>query len=206
MKRSVSFASGLAGVASYLLFALLAFLKFQGSFSPTKNWLSDLGSKELNPQGAVFYNAGIVLTGVCLIVFFAGLGFWKIAENKAQKILLPLTQIFGVMGSAAMVMSAVFPITSTATHSFWSTGLYILLGTAFALSVAALRYHAQVPRWVLIIGAIVVVVNFVWCVALNIQPLEWATVGLFLLYVVLLSLGAKQWGLRSTGASGASTV
>ena len=192
MKGYLSFIAGSSAIIIYIVFALISFSQFQEVISPAQNWLSDLGSTHLNPDGAIFYNIGIILTGLCLIVFFIGLRVWAIAGNKAQKIQLMLTQGFGVAGSAAMGMSSIFPITSGTTHSFWSAALYILLGTAFALSLAALRYHAQLPRWVLAAGLVVVIVNFTWCVVLNIFPLEWLTVALFLAYVGVLSVETRR--------------
>lgn len=51
--------------------------------------------------------------------------------------MLLITQGFGMFGALAMVMSGLYPINFFALHSFFSTCLYILLGTAFAFSVAA---------------------------------------------------------------------
>ncbi len=40
----------------YLLFAVLAYSRYPANFSPqNNNWLSDLGNRNLNPQGADFY-------------------------------------------------------------------------------------------------------------------------------------------------------
>ena len=157
-----------------------------------KNWLSDLGSHQLNPKGASFYNVGIVLTSIGLTLFFFGLVEWKIVGNKKQNIMLSLTQLFGLAGAFAMVMSAVFPITHNGIHSLWSALFYILIGTAFAFSVAAMRYDRNCPRWLLIIGGLVTFEDMIWSLVLNIYLMEWVTVALFLSYVLLLGLVSRQ--------------
>ncbi len=150
------------------------------------NWLSDLGNADLNPHGALFYNIGIVAAGVVLVPFFLGLSQWKMGNNRTQNLMLRLTQGFGILGALALVMSGLYPINFPALHSFFSTSLYILLGTAFGFSVAALRYHATCPRWLLILGAITALVDILSGVFHTVYVLEWVTVSLFLCYPVLL--------------------
>ena len=190
--KYISFISGILAVMCYLVFSLLAFSRYPLPYSPMKNWLSDLGSVELNPDGAIIYNIGIISTASFLIVFFLGLSVWKIEDNKAQVIMLRLTQAFGILGSFCMMMSAFFPINLYGIHSFWSTSLYVLLSTAFIFSAAALRYHQRVPRWLLILG----VSNALMVILTSIFPityvLEWITVLLFLSYVSLVGGDTKR--------------
>jgi hypothetical membrane protein len=157
-------------------------------YSPMKNWLSDLGSVEFNPDGAIFYNIGIISTALFLIVFFVGLSVWKIEDNKAQIIMLRLTQAFGILGSFCMLMSAIYPINIYAIHSFWSTSLYVLLSTAFIFSAAALRYHQWVPRWLLILGISTAMMVILTSFFPTVYVLEWITVLFFLGYVTLLGI------------------
>jgi hypothetical membrane protein len=192
MKRNFTFFSSVFIVACYLLFSLLAFLNLPTHYSPMDNWLSDLGSYQLNPKGAIFYNLGIILTGVILLFFFGSLVELKIAGDKKQNTLLLLTQLFGITGAFAMIMSAVFPITFGGIHSFLSALLYILLGTAFAFSVTALRYYSGYPRWLLVLGGLIAVEDMVWGLILNTYLMEWITVGLFLIYILLLGLVTRR--------------
>jgi hypothetical membrane protein len=188
----ISFIGGILAVLCYLVFALLAFSRYPMPYSPMKNWLSDLGSVELNPDGAILYNIGIISTALFLIVFFLGLSVWKIEDNKAQIIMLRLTQAFGILGSFCMMMSAIYPINLYAIHSFWSTSLYVLLSTAFIFSAAALRYHQRVPRWLLILGvstAMMVILTSIFPIA---YVLEWITLLLFLSYVSFVSFETKR--------------
>jgi hypothetical membrane protein len=188
MKRhySLCFATGLFAVVCYLAFALLAFLRYASPFSPMSNWLSDLGNANLNPSGALFYNIGIVATGGVVLLFFLGLSELKIGNNRRQNLVLFITQGFGILGALALILSGFYPMNFLALHSAFSTCLYILLGTAFALSVSAVRYHPACPQWLLILGASTAVVAMLYGIFHTVTALEWVTTALFLCYVGLL--------------------
>jgi hypothetical membrane protein len=194
MKRhlSLSFVTSLFAVLCYMTFAFLAFAQYPLPYSPMSNWLSDLGNADLNPHGAFFYNIGIVVTGVLLLLFFLGLSQWKMENNRIQNLMLRLTQVFGILGALALVMSGLYPINFSALHSFFSISLYILLGTAFFFSVAALRYYPTCPKWLLILGALAALVDILSGVFHSVYVLEWVTVSLFLCYPVLLGVETNR--------------
>lgn len=195
MKRhySLSFVAGLFIIVCYLGFALLAFARYPLPYSPLSNWLSDLGNASVNPSGALFYNIGIVASGGVALLFFLGLSQWKMGKNRRQNLMLFVTQGFGILGSLAMVMSGFYPINVFALHSFFSTCLDILLGTAFAFSVAALRYHPAFPRWLLILGAFTALVAMLFGIFHTVFVLEWVTIAFFLCYVGLLGVQTNQF-------------
>jgi hypothetical protein len=109
------------------------------------------------------------------------------AGKKAQNWMLLLAQGFGVLGSPAMVLSAVFPINLSVSHEFSSNSYYMLLGTAFVFSVAALRYRPDFPRWLLVFGLVAAFADIVSSIFNQSFVFEWITVALFLCYVGLLS-------------------
>jgi hypothetical membrane protein len=190
--KYISFIGGIVAVLDYLVFAFLAFWHYPLPYSPTTNWLSDLGNPNLNPQGAIFYNIGIISTALFLIVFFLGLSVWKLEDNKVQIIMLRLTQVFGILGAFCMMMSGIYPINLYKIHSFWSSSLYILMSTGFVFSAAALRYHIGVPRWLLILGISTAVMVILTSFFPTFFVLEWITVLLFLLYVILVGVETKR--------------
>lgn len=192
MRRNLSFFASLWVVMVYLICTWRAALSFLADFSPVTNWLSDFGSSSLNPHGAIYYNIGIILTGIGLMIFFLSLRGQAVEERKAAKIMLLLTKLFGSLGAIAMILSAVFPISSSGAHSMWSACLYIFLGTAFAFSVAAFRYQPTFPRWLLALGILVVIDDLIWSLVLNIYILEWVTIFLFLVYVLLLGIQTRR--------------
>ncbi len=195
--KSISFICGILAVIVYLVFALLAFSRYPMPYSPMMNWLSDLGSVELNPDGAIFYNIGIISTALLLTLFFIGLSVWKIKNNKVQIIMLRLTQAFGILGSFCMMMSAIYPINLYAIHAFWSASLYVLLSTAFIFSAVALRYHQRVPRWLLVLGVSTAMMVILTSILPIIYVLEWITLLLFLSYVSLAGFETKKLESRN---------
>ena len=203
MKRhlSLSFITGMFAVVCYLAFALLAFSRYPLSYSPMSNWLSDLGNANLNPSGALFYNIGIVATGGVLLLFFLGLSEWKMENNRRQNLMLFVTQGFGILGALAMLMSGFYPMNFLALHSFFSTCLYILLGTAFAVSVAALRYHPACPRWLLIVGVSTAIMALLYGIFHTVTALEWVTTALFLCYVGLLGAETNRFASETIDRS-----
>ena len=160
MNQKVSWLASILLVISYGVFSIIAVAHFPGSFSPLNNWLSDLGSNELNPTGAIFYNIGIISGGFFSVVFFLGFSTWLKKDKKIQNVMVYLAQIFGVLGGISMILSAIFPITAKEIHSFLSATLYIFLGTAFTFVVFALRYYSRFPKWLLAIGIFTVVVKY----------------------------------------------
>jgi hypothetical membrane protein len=184
--------AGVLLVLWYLSFALLAFLYYPSSYLPTTNWLSGLGSRNLNPHGAIFYNAGIMGTASFVFLFFVSLRQLRIPTNRKQKAMLLVTLGFGMLGAFSLMMSAVYPIDLPESHAFWSVSLYVMLGTAFAFSVAALRYHPACPRWLLASGIVVAAVDILSGVFGTSSLMEWVTVGLFLLYVLAITIGTKR--------------
>ncbi len=205
MKRQpVSFLAGILAPVCYVSLALLAFSRYPGAYSPLNNWLSDLGSGQLNPQGALFYNAGIISASVLLAVFFLGLSLWRMRQPRMQRAMLLATQLFGLPGSLAMAMSALYPIDHMPQHRTWSLSLYILLGTAFVFSVFALRYHPLCPRWVLALGVVTGLADILSGILGTVYVLEWLTVALFLAYVVVVGVRTRvvAAGARAESAPG----
>jgi len=197
MKRypNISFLAGILAVVCYLLCTVLALIRYPMPYSPMTNWLSDLGNVNLNPNGAIFYNIGIVSAGLLLVLFFLRLSKWRIQNKKPQIIMLLLAQIFGVLGSISMVMTGVYPINFLEIHSLWSSSLYITLATSFVFLAAALRYHENVPRWLLLLALLPAPIVILTSLLPTMYVLEWITVLLFLTIVFLVGVETKR--LRS---------
>jgi hypothetical membrane protein len=197
----ISFYTGILAVMCYIGFTILAFSHFPLPYSPTSNWLSDLGNPNLNPQGAIFYNFGIIATAMLLILFFLGLFVWRIVNKRIQITMLYLGQGCGVLGALCMIMSAIFPINMFKAHSLWSTALYIMLSTGFVFLAAALRYHSNIPRWLLILGISTAPSVILMSMFKTTYVLEWITLILFLSYVSLVGIETRRHFYWKTGLS-----
>jgi hypothetical membrane protein len=183
---ALSFLASLIAIICYVTFSIVAFSRYPLPYSPLHNWLSDLGNPGVNPAGAPFYNMGIVVTGAVVLLFFVGLSIWTVPKNRLQQRMLFVTQGLGTLGSLAMIMTGLYPLNDYGPHSFFSICLYVLLGTAFAFSIAALRYYPTFPRWVLIAGGLTAVMDMLSGVFHTVFVLEWVTVALLLTYLGLL--------------------
>jgi hypothetical membrane protein len=174
-------------VSIYIVMTILALANYPEPFSPASNWLSDLGNRVVSPVGSLFYNLGIYITGSLMALFFLSLGNNRMKGKKVQNIMLLLTQIIGIFGSLAMIMTGVFSIDTPHTHSLCSAFLRIGFGTAFGFSVAAFRYNPEFKRWILIVGVITTLTDLFVSLFFNkIHLLEWPVISLFLLYCLLL--------------------
>ncbi len=171
----------------YIMMTIISLVQYPAAFSPLSNWLSDLGNRIVSPMGSIFYNSGIYITGILLILFFLSLSGNRLPGNKTQNIMLFLTQVIGVLGSLAMIMSGIFSIDNPEPHSLFSMFLRIGLGSAFGFSVAAFFYYKKFSKFILMVGLITTLTDLVVSLLYHDTPaLEWPVIFLFLLYCVLL--------------------
>ena len=178
---------GILAVILYLTFTFISYLHYSEPYGPLSNSLSSLGNPEQNPSGAIFYNAGCILLGVALIPFYLGLRRWNTGENR-MKILLTTAQVTGVLSSLSLILSAVFPSGASAAHGFWAGMLFLSMALFWVLSAFSLLRHPASIRWMAYYGYLVIIV----IIAAGVFPEartagEWATVALFMGYVVMLS-------------------
>ncbi len=184
----VCFGSAVQCAVTYVYFAALAYMKYPLLISPFRNWLSDLGNQVVNPKGAVFYNIGVILTALCLAVWFtAGLSEWRLKGNAAHRRLLVISQAAGVLSAVALTMSALYPINLPQVHSFWSRIHFMMFGMGFGFSVAALRYHPRFTRANLCLGIVTALMPCLMLVLGSAYVLEWVAVGCIIAY--MLSIG-----------------
>lgn len=193
----VCFGSAVQGCVTYVYFAVLSYAKYPLPISPFRNWLSDLGDQIVNPKGAVFYNIGVILTALCLALWFTvGLSQWRLKGNAAQGRLLVIAQAAGVVSAFALIMSALYPIHLPQVHSFWSRIHFMMFGMCFGFSVAALRYHPGFTRVNLCLGIVTAILPSLMLVFGKATALEWVAVGCIIAY--MLSIGIAS--LAFTGA------
>jgi len=184
----VCFASAVQCSVTYVFFAFLSCAKYPLPISPFRNWLSDLGDQIVNPKGAVFYNLGVILTALCLAIWFtAGLRQWRLDGNASHKRLLVISQAAGVLSAFALTMSAIYPINLPEVHSFWSRIHFMMFSMGFGFSVAALRYHPGFTRLNLYLGICAAIMPTLMLVFGKACLLEWVAVGCIIAYV--LSVG-----------------
>jgi hypothetical protein len=180
--------AGFMATGIYLICTAVAFIAFPLAYSPQANWLSDLGNPLLNPIGAFSYNSGCVLTSLCLIFFYLGLKI-LIDGGRKERTLLAIAQATGILSSLFLIAAAVFPLgTHTLIHSIAGKGHIIFAGFFLTFSATVLLKDPRAPKWVVFFGFFVALVNFVYGAFLHaIFIAEWAAIGLFIGYVLVIS-------------------
>lgn len=193
----------------YLLFAFLAYSRYPATFSPqNNNWLSDLGNRDLNPQGADFYVWGCIAAGTILVAFFLSLITWRMTGSRVQNLLLALVQIAGGIAALSLVMSAIYTEDQFAQHQFWSRMINAGFASALFIAPFAFRrpWHRSTPLIaVAVTGYCSIVASLIFSGA---HWLEWPSVGLILAFVWLLgwmsaarsSAGSPEAQRRRLGA------
>ncbi|HEY3315367.1 MAG TPA: DUF998 domain-containing protein [Bacillota bacterium] len=190
-RRMARYAAFLAALL-YPMFTLASYVAYPLQYDPVHNWLSDLGNALVNPSGSIFYNAGCVVTGLLLIVFYMGLNAWRTGDRVLGR-LLTIAQVSGASSSIALILSAAFNIGQyPLLHSRFS--MFLTIGLTWFLSFAntALLRHPRFWRGVGVFGFAAAAVSLVYGVFANAPLAEWVTIAIFIVYILLLTANAAQ--------------
>lgn len=191
--RTARYAAILASLL-YPLFTLASRVLYPLRFNPVHNWLSDLGNALVNPDGALFYNGGCVVTGLLLIVFYVGLNDWRTGDRVLGR-LLTIAQVSGVFSSLALILSAVFNIGQyPPLHSRFSMLLTIGLTWFLSFANTALLRHPRFWKGVGVFGFAAAAVSLVYGVFANAPLAEWVTITMFIAYILLLAANVAALG------------
>lgn len=115
----ITLSAGFGASAFYCIFTILAIHRFPGTFSATLHYLSVLGNVNKNPEGAMFYNRGVMLTGLSLLIFYVGFVLWNALRERSK--ILWAVLIFGSMNGFSIFMSGVYPeVPDYQKHFTWS--------------------------------------------------------------------------------------
>ena len=187
--------AGIAAIVIYILFTVVAYFRYPGSYGPSSNWLSDLGNPLVNPSGAIYYNLGCILTGLELNIFYSGLSQWNTGDKK-MRVLLAVAQTAGVIASFSLVFAALFPLgTHTAAHEFWSKMISVFMGFFLTFSATALLKHRAFIRWFGYYAFFAAAVNFTYGVFLHsVYLAEWISIGMFIVYVFMVAYNSRSLG------------
>jgi hypothetical membrane protein len=184
---------GIAAIVIYVLCTLAAAFQYPMQFNPFDNWISDLGSYEKNPSGALIYNIGSGIAGLLLMPFFISLMAWYKLAKKNRHLYLG-AEIFGLISAFGMIMLAVF-YEETSLHALWATVCFGSLVVVLVLANVALIRNQKFNKKIGYYGflaALVGLIFFVRLVAMDSPPiiLEWAAVYSGFLWVLLFSFKA----------------
>jgi hypothetical protein len=141
----ITISAGLAASVFYCLYTILAIQRFPGNFSATRHYLSVLGNVNRNPDGAIFYNRGVMLTGLSLLIFYVCFVTWN-ALRERSKILLGIL-MFGSMNGFSIFMSAVYPeVPDYQKHFTWSLLIFMAFIPVLILFSLYLRRYSGLNK------------------------------------------------------------
>ena len=185
LKWPFSCYAGILVIVFYCVFTFTSLALFPPPFNAFDNWLSDLGNSSYNPNGAIFYNLGCILTGIMLFPFFIGLYNWY-REDLWHKVLVIVTQFIGCFSGFALIMIGVFSEDFPAPHVFWSNVFFEVNLIVLILASVTLYFHPDFFKWIALYGVIVAIINLLFVFFIGTPILEWFTVFTALGYVALI--------------------
>ncbi|MFX1344598.1 MAG: DUF998 domain-containing protein [Promethearchaeota archaeon] len=191
LKWPISCYTGILVILLYCIFTFTSLALFPPPFSTLDNWLSDLGNSSYNPNGAILYNLGCILTGIMLFPFFLGLNTWYTDESW-YKNAIRVIQGIGCFSGFALIMIGIYSEDFIAPHVFWSEVFFNANLTILILSSLALYFHPDFIKWIFIYGIIVAIINLLFVFFLETPILEWFTVFTALGYVGLIVFNIYQ--------------
>jgi hypothetical membrane protein len=194
--------SGLLAVGIYLAAAAAARAFYPAPFTPWGNWLSDLGSNDLNPAGALFYRLGGILGGSGLVVFFLSLdGRWW-GERRAVRVISLLVRVLGTIASASFILTGVFSEDMMPMHAWFSIANYAAFGTAIALTGIAVLFGAALQAPIAALCVAAWGFDIASAILGQTRWLEWVVVAFLVAYVLALALRSRGVPFARGGATG----
>ncbi|MHA1490212.1 MAG: DUF998 domain-containing protein [Promethearchaeota archaeon] len=185
LKWPISCISGILVIVFYCVFTFISLALFPPPYSPVDNWLSDLGNSMYNPNGAIFYNIGCMLTGIALFPFFIGLYKWY-RDEPWHKILVIAAQIVGCFSGVALFLLGVFSEDFPTEHMYWSNVYFEANLVVLILSGIALILHSDFIKLICVYGFVVAFINLLFVFILITPLIEWFTVFTALGYAGLI--------------------
>ena len=195
LKIPISTMAGIAGVLIFLALLIAAMARFPDGFSPLTNWISDLGNTSLNPDGASYFNAACLITGVLMLFYYLGFYLWYTRELWRNALVI-LGQLAGALSGIALILVGIYPEIYASPHYLWSFVYFLSSLGALILINAGLFTHLLYDNITAYCGlaAIAVTLVFVAGQVLGIeQPVfEWLSVGLALLWATFAALNTYK--------------
>ncbi len=201
---------GLLVLTLFTIFTFTSLILYPTPYSPLYDWLSNLGNINLNPNGAIFFNWGCIITGLILIPFIINLYRWN-PPQKWSKILITIAITIGIVGAIAQIAVGVFPETHIKLHVLAATIVFSTMFLLILLLNISLYKHPKFMHIVAYWGIIAVIINLIFIFALSlpqyknalagfhptvaIPGLEWATVFSALIWLALLSYNMYKKGI-----------
>ena len=183
---TLAFASGLAAIVLYVVCTAISWSFYPEAFGPLTHWLSYLGDPVRNPRGAVFYNAGCVLTGAALLLFVIGLGRWQRQGARSKSLIA--AQLVGLASAFFLVMLGFHSQERLKEHMYYSNRFFISFPVFITLLSSALYAQPYSKKGLAAVGFAVVAIGLAFHGLFPVnRPMEWITELSFMVYVALVA-------------------
>jgi hypothetical membrane protein len=185
LKWPVLCTAGVLVIVFYCVFTLTSWALYPAPYGPLTHYLSALGDRIDSPSGSVFYNAGCILTGSVVFIFYIGLYRWYTKEAW-RKVALIVTQIIGMTSAIALVMIGVFPGDTGTPHMLASAIFFLLNFIVLILANISLITHQKFIKPIGFYGLALALLSLLLDFIVGGPIIEWFTVFGSLSYVGLL--------------------
>ena len=190
LKWPLSCISGILVIVIFFIFIPTSVVLFSGRdylgepYNIIIHYLSDLGNVNYNPNGAIFFNFGLILIGIMLIPFFMGLSNFQ--EEISKKNLLKVIQILGILTAFSLMMVGVFSENAPdPLHGLWSTIFFGFIFTDIILASIMIRNEPNFIQAISYYGFIICGIDLLFGITGS-PFVEWMTVLVALSFVGLI--------------------
>jgi hypothetical protein len=191
LKIPISCLAAPAAVLIFGAFLLVSAIGYPQGFSPLDVSMGNLGNGELNPGGAAVFNAGCMISGIPVILFFAGLYKWY-TDELWRNLFVAGAQVAGVAAGISLIMTGYYPELFASEHSFWMTTLFVSLLLALLLANAGLFTHWKYSKRVGYVGLAAVAVIAVSVAGkfagMDVPAFEWASLAFALIWMLAMAV------------------
>ncbi len=188
---------GFAVVGLYIVFTIIAIALYPQKVSPLDTYLSMLGNADLSPQGAIFYNLAVILTGLAEVSFFIAIYVFYLKYTLKWLLLIGL--LAGLLNGLAIFMTGINPLNLTGDISAHVTWSYIIFFSWIPVLVAfglAFWRVKGVSRYIGVYGFVVCAIDIIFLVTLLSghigaglgSIMEWFSVFSYFVWITLISL------------------
>jgi hypothetical protein len=199
-RRPLGTIFGFAFLVFYISFTIIAIAQFPRAVSPLDMYLSTLGNADISPDGAIFYNLGVILAGLAEILFF--IAIYAHYSQHGRRWILIIGLIAGIINGISVSMSGVYPehvieiidITTINVdqHETWSFLIFFSFIPVLLAFSLAFRGTSGASRWVTLYGFLVCAIDVIFLATVMSEGwgtiMEWFTVFSYLIWVLLVSL------------------
>ncbi len=183
----LGFVAGVSTIVVYLIFSLAAYLLYPSPYGPYNNWLSDLGNYASNPTGAMYYDLGVLLTGISIVIFsFCYLQWRGELKKRIGQAVLTVGIISGMAAGVSLALTGIFSLPNT-QHGFLGMLFQIKMGDFIIFSTIALLRHPKFVRAIAFVALASALADLNFSILNNTPIYEWLDIGLFLVYAALMT-------------------